>query len=190
MLCAVVVPVRRNHLCIICFRNEQILASIGNGGLATTRFLLTCRSLHFLFVSDLRFAPPLSLQGLMILLVHTNRATQEVQPFNDSTNSTLHDSEPLRYRDQTHMDEGLASIQTWKDPRPGSRCLHAFHLFVGASKRVFWIEYAQRLRPWTTIWDEWTDLIRHCQPRKQSSIALTLRANNRLRHLQKWKGRD
>ncbi|KAL8936222.1 MAG: hypothetical protein Q9216_005049 [Gyalolechia sp. 2 TL-2023] len=31
--------------------------------------------------------------------VHTNRATQEVQPFNDSANSALHDSEPFRYRD-------------------------------------------------------------------------------------------
>jgi len=77
------------------------------------------------------------MQGLIILLVHTNRATQEVQAFNDSANSALHDSEPLRYRDQTHVDERLASIQTWTDPHTGPRCLYAVYLLVGASGRVF-----------------------------------------------------
>ena len=154
MLCAAAVPVRRNHLYTIYFRNRQTLAPVRNGGLATTRFLLTCRSLHFLFVPDLRFTLPLYLQGLMILLVHTNRATQEVQPFNDSANTALYDSEPLCYRNQTHIDKGLASIQTWTDPRPGSRCLHTFYLFVGASGRVFRIQHAQRLRPWIAIRSE------------------------------------
>lgn len=49
----------------------------------------------------------------MILLVHTNRATQELQPFNDSANSALYDSE--------YVAEIIASIQTWMDPRTGQR---------------------------------------------------------------------
>ena len=53
----------------------------------------------------------------MVLLVYTNRATEEVQLFNDSTNSALHDSEPLRHRDQACVEERLASIPAWKDPR-------------------------------------------------------------------------
>lgn len=73
----------------------------------------------------------------MVLLVHTNRATEEVQPFNYTANSALHDSEPLRHRDQAHVAERLASIQTWTDPRTGPRCLDAFHLLVGTSGRVF-----------------------------------------------------
>lgn len=73
----------------------------------------------------------------MILLVHINRATQEIQPFNDSANLALYDSELFCYRNQIYVDEGLASIQIWMNPRPGSRCLYAFHLFVDASGRVF-----------------------------------------------------
>ena len=38
-------------------------------------------------------------QELMFLLVYTNLATEKVQPFSDSTNSALHDSEPLRHHD-------------------------------------------------------------------------------------------
>ena len=73
----------------------------------------------------------------MVLLVHTNRSTEEIQPFNGSANSALHDSEPLRHRDQAHVEERLASIPTWKDSRTGPRCLYAFYLFVRASGRVF-----------------------------------------------------
>ncbi len=73
----------------------------------------------------------------MVLLVHTNRATEEVQPFDYSANSALYDSEPLRYCHQAYVAERLASTQTWTDPRTGPRCLYAFHLLVGASGRVF-----------------------------------------------------
>ena len=90
-------------------------------------------SIYFVRTSALSLKP----QDLMLLLVYTNRATEEVQPFNDSTNSALHDGEPLRHRDQAHVEERLASIPTWKDPCTGPRCLYAFHLFVRASGRVF-----------------------------------------------------
>ena len=89
-------------------------------------------SIYFVRISTLSPKP----QDLMVLLVYTNRATEEVQPFNDSTNSALHDGEPLRYRDQAYVEKRLASISIWKDPRTGPRCLYAFYLFVGASGRV------------------------------------------------------
>ena len=52
-------------------------------------------SIYFVRTSALSPKP----QDLMVLLVYINRATEEVQPFNNSTNSALYDSEPIRYRD-------------------------------------------------------------------------------------------
>lgn len=99
MLCVNAALMRRNCLCTTCFKNEQTLTLIESNNLTTTRFLLMCQNLHILFVSDLQFALSLYLQSLIILLVYTNQATQEVQPFNDLINSALHDSEPLCYCD-------------------------------------------------------------------------------------------
>ena len=132
-------------------------------------------------IFDLLF---LYMQGLIILLVHTvllvhtDRATQEVQPFDNSANSALHDREPLRDRDQTHVDEGLASIQTWTDLRTGSRCLYAVHLLVGASGRVFRIQHAQSLRPWIAVRGDWVDQIGLRRSRTGSGLVLTLRADH------------
>ena len=114
------------------------------------RIYLLCSYLHLLLLS-------LHLRGLTISPVHTNRAAEEIPTLDYSTNPALYDGEPFRHCYQAHVGEGLASIQAWTDPRPGSRCLYAFHLFVGASGRVFRIQYAQRLRPWIAVRGEWVD---------------------------------
>ena len=108
------------------------------------RIYLLCSYLHLLLLS-------LHLRGLTISSVHTNRAAEEIPTLDYSTNPALYDGEPLRHCHQAHVGEGLASIQAWTDSRPGSRCLYAFHLFVGASGRVFRVQYAQRLRPWIAV---------------------------------------
>ena len=109
----------------------------------------------------------------MVSPVHTNRAAEEIRTFDHSTNPALYDGEPLRHRHQTHVEEGLVLIQTWTDPGPGSRCLHAFHLFVGASGRVFRIQHAQRLWPWIAVRGEWVDQIGHHRSRTSSGLVLT-----------------
>ena len=112
------------------------------------RIYLLCSYLYLLLLL-------LHLRDLTIFLIHTNRAAKEIRTFDHSMNSTLYDDESLRHCHQTYVSEELTSIQTWTNPRSKSHCLYAFHLFVDASERVFRVQYAQRLRSWIVVRDEW-----------------------------------
>ena len=70
-------------------------------------------------------------------LIHKNRTAEKIRIFDDSPDPTLYDGEPYRDLYQTHVAKRLALVQTWSDLCPGPCYLHAFHLFVGASGRVF-----------------------------------------------------
>ena len=73
-------------------------------------------------------------------------------------NLTLYDDESFHHCNQTHVEEELASVQTWMNSYTESCCIYLIHLFVRVCEQVFWIQHMLQLWSWTTVQDEWVTL--------------------------------
>ena len=175
---AAVARARSNRRYTTCYKNGPTLVLAGSVGQAMTRFLLKCPSRSILFVVPPFLVLSLSGASLTSTLVYTERSAEKIWTVDDSPDPALYDSQPLRNPYKTHVAKGLASVQARSDSRPGSRCLHALHLFVGTSGRIFRIQHAQRLWPWIAVRGEWMNHAGRFWSRTTLEIELTLRTNH------------